>query len=85
MVSCLALVASAIVTDIVLFRLIGGDVRISSSDLLLFLLGAEISRFAADVEGISSISTFSCSSSIKVPPHSGKIQWSTPSCFLLLS
>ena len=64
--------ARATVTDLVLFRLIGGDAHISSFDLLLFLRGAGISRFAADVEGISSILTFSCSSSIKISPHSGE-------------
>ena len=63
--------AFAAVTDLVLFHLIGGDALISSFDLLLFLCGAGISRFVADVEGISSVSTFSCSSSIRVPPHSG--------------
>ena len=71
-VAHLARVASATVTDLVLFHLIGGDARISYFDLLLFLRGAGISRFAADVEGISSVSTFSCSSSIRVPPHSGE-------------
>ena len=71
-VSHLAHAASAAITDLALFRLIGGDARISSFDLLLFLRGAGISRFAADVEGISSISTFSCSSSIRVPPHLGE-------------
>jgi len=71
-VSHISRVASATVTDLVLFHLIGGDTCISSLDLLLFLCGARISIFVADVEGISSVSTFSCSSSIRVPPHSGE-------------
>ena len=58
-VTHLALAASAAVTHLVLFHLIGGDARISSFDLLLFLHGDGISRFAVDVEGISSVSTFS--------------------------
>ena len=61
--------ASATVIDLVLFLLIGGDECISSFDLLIFFHGAGISRFAAYVEGISSISAFSHSSSIRVPPH----------------
>ena len=63
MVSHLAHAALAVVTDLVIFCLIGGDACISSFDLLLFLYGAEISKFAADVEGISSVLAFSCSSS----------------------
>ena len=52
-VAHISLAASAAVTDLVLFCLIGGDAFISSFYLLLFLRGAGISRFAADVEGIS--------------------------------
>ena len=70
--SHIAHVVSAAVTDLVLFLLIDGDACISSFDLLLFFRGAGISIFVADVEGISSISVFSCSSSIRVPPHSGE-------------
>ena len=61
-VSHLAHVASAAVTDLVIFLLIGGDACISYFDLLLFFCGAGTSRFVADVEGISSISVFSYSS-----------------------
>ena len=81
MVSHISHVASAIVTDLVLFHLIGGDACISSFDLLLFLHGAGISIFVADVEGISSVSTFSCSSSIRVPPHSGEYSMVKKSVF----
>ena len=52
-VAHLARAAYVAVTDLLLFRLIVGDALISSFDLLLFLRGAGISRFAADVEGIS--------------------------------
>ena len=68
-VSHLSRAALAAVTDLVLFLLIGSDACTSYFDLLIFFCGAGISRFAGDVEGISSISTFSCSSSIRVPPH----------------
>ena len=78
-VSHISLAASATVTDLVIFRLIGGDAFISSFDLLLFIYGAGVSKFAANVEGISPSLTFSCSSgcssSIRVPPIQGKIQW----------
>ena len=43
MVSHLSLSSSVAVTDLVLFRLIGGDAFISSFNLLLFLCGAGVS------------------------------------------
>ena len=64
--------ASDDVSDLVLFRLIGGDAYISSFGLLLFLHGARIYRFAPDVEGIFFVLAFSYSSSIRVPPHLGE-------------
>ena len=70
-VSHLSHAASATITNLFLFLLIRGDSCISSFDLLLFFRGAGISRFGADVEGISSISALSRSSSIRVPSHSG--------------
>ena len=67
------LVASAAATDLVLFCLIGGDALISSFYLLLFLCGAGVSGFTAEVEGMFPIPAFSCSSgyssSIKFHPH----------------
>ena len=88
-VSHLSLVVSAAVTDLVLFLLISGDALISSFDLLLFLYGDGVSRFTAEVEGISLVPAFSCSlgcsSSIKVPPHSGEDSMVTISVFSSLS
>ena len=72
MVAHLTLAASATVTDLFLFPLIGGDARISSFDLLIFLHCAGISRFTADVEGISFVSAFSCSSPMRVRTHLGE-------------
>ena len=88
-VAHLSLVSSATMTDLVLFRLIGGDSFISSFNLLLFLYGAGVSKFVVEVEGISPVSTCSyssgCSSSIRVPPHTGEDSMVTTSVFLLLS
>ena len=52
MVSPLSRAASATITDLVLFLLIGGDILISSFDLFLFLCGAGVSGFIAEVEGM---------------------------------
>ena len=60
-VAHLSLAASAAMTDLVLFHLIGGDAFISSFDLLLFLCGAGLSKFETDVEGISPVPSFYCS------------------------
>ena len=85
MVSHLALAASVAVIDLVLFRLICGDACISSFDLLLFLSGAEISIFAVDVKGYPLSQCFPVLPQSEFLPIQGKIQWSTPPCFLMLS
>ena len=87
-VAHLSCAASVVVIDLVLFRLIGGDAFISSFDLLIFRHGAGVSKFAVEVEGISPVPTFSCSSgcssSIRVPPHSGEYSMVTTSVFYFI-
>ena len=55
-VAHLSLATSVATTDLVIFRHIGGDALISSFissfDLLLFIYGAGVSGFTAEVEGI---------------------------------
>ena len=73
--SHLSRAVSTAVTELVLFLLIGSGDSTSSFDLLLLFHGAGISRFAADVEGMSPISASSFSSLIRVRPHFLMLSW----------